>query len=110
MMFDENRKLIDCCILVADCVKPRSDYEKTGGAYTFSYNYSVPIEKIEEAKKFIEETFKYFGQPCSRVYISGFAIQTESSIWTKKRIVEQVKMEAEKINILLQESRNIRKR
>lgn len=104
MMFDENKKLIDCCILTADCVRPKNDYKETGGAYTFSYNYSVPVDKIEEIKTFIEETFKYFDQPCSRVYISGFAIQSESSVWTKERIVRQVKMDTEKMNILLQEN------
>ena len=106
-MFDENQKF-DCCTLVADCIKPKNDYSETGNAYTFSYHYNVPVEKIEESKKFIEETFKFFGQPCSRVYISGFAIQSKSSIWTKERIVNQIKMDTEKINVLLQEKRKIK--
>lgn len=110
MMFNERRELIDCCILTADCVIPRADYEKTGSTYTFSYNYSIPVNKIEEIQTFIRETFKYFGQPCSRVYISGFANLSESSIWTKERIVNQVKMDTEKINILLQEKRTAKAR
>ena len=106
-MFDENEKF-DCCTLVADCKRPKSNYLENGESYTFSYHYNVPIESIEEAKRFIEETFKYFGQPCFRVYISGFAIQSKSSIWTKERIVNQIKMDTEKNNILLQEKRRVR--
>ena len=108
MMFEERQNLIDCCILIADCIVPSPDYEKTGGVYKFSYTYSVPKEKIEEAQKFIATTFEHFKLPCSRVYISGFAILTRNSIWNKERIVEQIQRETEKINMILHDISNVK--
>ena len=107
MILDNNQDLLDCCILKADCVTPRNSYEKNGATFNFGYHYTVPIEKIDELQKFIKATFEYFGLPCSRVYITGFAVVSKNSTWTKERIVAQIKHEVEKINALKEEKHNL---
>ena len=100
MMLDESK--ISCCTIVADCVIP----DAPGKLSKSSYVYYVPAKDIAEYIRFISETFAYFGQPCSRVYISGFIISTESSIWNKERIVSQIKMITERNNALINEKTN----
>ena len=100
-MFEERGRLVDCCILIADSIKQSPDYESTGTSYRFSRSYTVPVQEIEEFKKFIAATYDYFNQLCSRVYISGFSIETSSSVWTKERIAQEIKAETDRINLIL---------
>lgn len=107
-MFNEGKKLVDCCTLIADCNIKVPNYGQSEKNYKFSYTYNVAIEDIEEAKKFIAATFEYFNQPCSRVYIAGFAVLTKNSIWTKERIVEQVKNDTTRINTILSDMQPVK--
>ena len=100
MILDENK--VSCCTLIADCIMPSKKEE----GYRFSYAYNVPAKQAAEYMNFINETFAYFGQPCSRVYVSGFVLSTRSSVWDKERIVSQVKMITERNNTLINEESN----
>ncbi len=95
---------VDCCVIKAEVF---SDSNRINSKDSFGYVYNVPVAKIEEARRFIKATFEYFGIPCSRVYISGFAIVSENSLWNKERIVEQVNREAKKIKALFEEKHNV---
>ena len=94
MYTSNNHNLIDCAIIKVDSTRMSNSYLQDGSANTYGYNYTVRVEDIEQTMKFIKEVFKEFNMPCSRIYLSGFACLTEDYIWTKQRIVNQVKNES----------------
>ena len=94
MKQDDNK--ISCCTIVADCITPNVPGKS-------SYAYHVPFEDAYKYMNFINETFAYFGQPCERIYVSGFIITTNSSVWDKERIFTQIKMVTEQKNVLREE-------
>ena len=94
-----NIEKIECCVLVADVII--NDLK-------LSYSYSIPIEKIEEAKKDIYDIFNYFGNSCLRVYISGFMIINPNFLWTKDQITNQVKSETNRLNKVLVKNKKTR--
>ncbi len=85
--------LIDCAVIKVDIAKNNPSYEQNSNSFTFGYIYSVRISDIEETIKFIKACYDEFGIPYSRIYLSGFKLINESSIWTKQKIVNSIKNE-----------------
>ena len=89
---------IDCAVIVVDSIKIND--------CKFSYNYCVKISDIEQTMKFLKVLYAEYNVPCHRIYLSGFACLNRSSVWEKQRMVEQVRREAKRINMLTQDIMN----
>ena len=92
--------LIDCAIIKVDITKKSPTYEQDGSALRYGFSYSVPIQDIEETMKFLKVAYEEVGLPYSRIYLSGFALLTQSSIWSKERIIESLRNQYYRINNL----------
>ena len=93
-----NRGLIDCAIIKVETSVRNDDYNKKDNTLNQGYNYTVRMENLDKTMLFIQETFNEYNLPCVRIYPTGFACVPESFIWTKQKIVEQVKNEVNRLN------------
>ena len=96
------RDLVDCAIIKVDIVRNSTTYENNENTINFGYNYSVRIKDIEKTVNFITSTFANLGIPCSRIYLSGFALLTESSIWNEDKITSSIENAVNQIKTLEQ--------
>ncbi len=83
MIYENNQ--IDCAIIHVDINGDSNSIS------TYGRTFSVRIKDIEETMNFIKGACEELGIPFSRIYLSGFALLTESSIWTKQKIVSVLK-------------------
>ncbi len=89
MIYENNQ--IDCAIIHVDINGDSNSIS------TYGRTFSVRIKDIEETMKFIKEVYEELGLPYSRIYLSGFALLTESCIWTKQRILSSIKNDVDQI-------------
>ena len=101
--------LVDCAVIKVDVIKNNPLYEQNNNSFAYGYSYSVRIKDIEKATKFIKACYDEYGIPYSRIYLSGFKLLNESSIWTKERIVNSIRSETTRFKANEQNSNAIKK-
>ncbi len=104
----EEEKNILCTCLGVDCVANDPVDINCGGPGYLGFDFSVPKEQTKEMANFIAETLNSFNIPLERIYRNGEKELKKEQVWTKERIVEEIKKESE---YLIRESkRNYYKR
>lgn len=103
-----SNKLIKCSRLSIDCVVNDPVDIRCGGPEYLGFDFNVKEEETEEMKKFIEMTLETFGIPLINLYTSKTNLIEEKYVWTKEKIVEEIKKDE---NYLKHEaSRNYKRR
>jgi len=75
MTYNNNNK-IECAVIRVDSINDNNERV-----------FNVRIKDIENTMIFIKKVYEEFKIPYSRIYLSGFALLSESFIWTKQKIV-----------------------
>ena len=86
-----SNKLIKCSRLSIDCVVNDPVDIRCGGPEYLGFDFNVKEEETEEMKKIIEMTLKTFGNPLINLYTSKTNLIEEKYVWTKEKIVEEIK-------------------
>lgn len=102
------KKLIKCSRIGVDCVANDPVDIRCGGPEYLGFDFNVKEEETEEMKKFIAVTLETLEVPLANLYVSGTKEVEEKDVWTKERIVQAVKDDAEYLQS--EASRNYRRR
>lgn len=101
-------KIIKCSCIKVNCAVNDPVDIRCGGPEYLGFDFNVPEENTEEMKKFIAVTLETFEIPLINLYTSEIKELSSKYVWNKKRIVEEIKKEA---NYLKSEaSRNYKRR
>ena len=101
-------KLIKCSRLSVDCVVNDPVDIRCGGPEYLGFDFNVKENETEEMKKFIEMTLETFGIPLINLYHSKTNLIEEKYVWTKEKIVEEIKKD--ETYLKHQASRNYKRR
>lgn len=101
-------KLIKCSRLSVDCVVNDPVDIRCGGPEYLGFDFNVKEDETEEMKKFIEMTLETFGIPLINLYHSKTNLIEEKYVWTKEKIVEEIKKD--ETYLKHQASRNYKRR
>lgn len=89
-----NNKLIRCSQISVDCVANDPVDIRCGGPEYLGFDFNVREEQTEEMKKFITLTLESLEVPLTYMYVCGKKELSEKDVWTKERIVEEIKKDA----------------
>lgn len=101
-------KLIKCSRISVDCVINDPVDIRCGGPEYLGFDFNVKEEETEKMKKFIEITLETFEIPLINLYQSGTNQLEEKYIWSKERIAEEIRKDANYLKH--QASRNYKRR
>ena len=101
-------KLIKCSRISVDCVVNDPVDIRCGGPEYLGFDFNVKEDETEEMKKFIEMTLETFGIPLINLYHSKTNLIEEKYVWTKEKIVEEIKKD--ETYLKHQASRNYKRR
>ena len=90
-----NSSLINCSIISVDCVENDPVDVRCGGPKYLGFDFYVREKEAEQMKNFIVATLETFKVPLQSIYTSGTIQIEEKKVWTKERIVESIKVNAE---------------
>lgn len=91
----KNDNLIKCSQIGVNCVANDPVDIRCGGPAYLGFDFNVRVEQTQEMLKFITVTLESFEVPLVNIYVSGTINLSEKDVWTKERIVEEIKNEAE---------------
>ena len=89
-----NDKIIHCEKISVDCVENDPVDVKCGGPDYLGFDFSVPKKQTKEMIKFIVEALNTLEVPLVSIYSSGERDVEESKVWTKEKIVREIKKDA----------------
>ena len=95
-------KTVKCTRIGVDCVPNDPVDIRCGGPNYLGFDFNVEKNKVDKMKKFIIVTLDEFGIPLASMYSSGEFDMAEEEVWTKERIVKEIKKDA---NYLVSESK-----
>lgn len=89
-----NNNLVNCSKICVECAANDPVDIRCGGPYYLGFDFFVKEEQTEDMIKFIFITLKTLEVPLIRMYVDRRTTLSEENIWTKERIVEEIKKEA----------------
>lgn len=89
-----NNTLINCSKICVNCVANDPVDIRCGGPEYLGFDFSVKEEETDEIKKFIVLTLESLEIPLTKIYVGEKTTLTEKDVWTKERIVEEIKKDA----------------
>lgn len=89
-----NNNFVTCSRICVDCVANDPVDIRCGGPNYLGFDFHVREEVTEEMQKFIAIALETFDVPLTRMHVSGEWILTEKDVWTKERIIEEIKKDA----------------
>ncbi len=90
-------KLIECSKICVDCVNNDPVDIRCSGPHYLGFDFFVRAEQTTEMQKFIVMTLNSLKVPLINIYVSGKELLSEKNIWTKERIVQAIKDDAESL-------------
>ena len=102
-----NNNLINCSKICVNCVANDPVDIRCGGPDYLGFDFFVNEEQTEDMQKFIALTLETLEVPLTNMYVSGKRCLDEKDVWTKKRIVEAIKMDALYLKNEAQRSYNV---
>lgn len=86
---------IRCAKIGVDCTKNDPVDHKAGGPEWLGFDFFVRTQDAEEIMEYISAVLASLNIPEKSIYISSFYNLSETAIWTKERIYETIKKDAE---------------
>ena len=90
-----NNNLIRCSQISVDCVLNDPVDIRCGGPEYLGFDFFVNEEKAQEMIKFITLAIENFNIPLVNIYVANTYNLNHKEIWTKERIIKDIKANAE---------------
>ena len=85
-------KLVNCTSIIVDCVE--NSLVSFGGPDYLGFNFNVPVDQVEQMRKFIVMTITSFGIPLANIYNIGDLNICIDKVWNKERIYKEISSKA----------------
>ena len=92
---------VKCAKIGVDCTKNDPVDVKAGGPEWLGFDFFVKVKDAEEIMEYISSVLASLSIPKHEIYISEFYTLSENAVWTKERIYQTIKKDAE---MLIQEA------
>lgn len=84
-----------CAKIAVDCTKNDPVDYRAGGPEWLGFDFFVKSQDTEDMIEYISSVLSQLNIPENEIYIKGFVSLPESSVWTKERILEEIKKDAD---------------